>query len=194
MEKHMRSMMTWAVGIVALGGLLGCGGGQPEVYRVALETAPLNNLATTCYRSGQAPNPNEDQTRNLVGQQQWVLWDGVEKTKYLEVPDINVDLGQAERVSIDDGGGNDVIQAVKNDDGKYVFTAERVQVATDFTLTATAVYSFEDLGGTAKGSLTLRSTCAGTGCTNRPSCETTLGFVGRRIKVDPEVQYGNGAD
>lgn len=183
----MRSI-KWAVAVVAMGGLLGCGGPQPSIYRVAVERLTVQNVPSTCYRSGQAPTaPFPDVSTNLVDEQQWVIWEGVEDTSYLETGGVDYGLGQAQDVSI----GGDAIQGGKEDDN-WVFTSTRTltESATE-VYTTSATYTIESLGETLEGSLALNSACAGADCGGTPSCNVTLRFVGRKIKVDQLTAYGN---
>lgn len=181
----MRSM-KWAVAAVVTSGLLGCGGSQPSIYRVAIERLTVANLPQTCYRAGQAPTTIPDKTTNMVDEEQWVYWEGVEDVSYLDIGTINYGMGQAQRVNIT----GDSIQGGKDDD-KYVFTAERVETdsATEI-YTTSATYTIDKLGETIEGSLALHSACAGTDCAGTPTCDVSLAFVGRKIKTDQLSLYG----
>jgi hypothetical protein len=173
---NMRSTLC---AIVVAGGLMGCNP-QPQYYRVALDDAPLNNLPASCYGSGNAPSPRGD---TLVPVQQWIVWEGVEDRKYLQVPRINYALGDAAPVDIPAAAGNTIPST--GDGDKLTFTAERTQ-STPNTRTFRAVYTFDKTpGDTIEGSLALSSTCAGTGC--EPNCEASLRFTGRRIAADQEL-------
>jgi hypothetical protein len=173
--------IKWAVAVVVAGGLLGCGGPQPTIYRVAVERLTQDKIPTSCYRTGNAPTTTPDRTSNMVNQEQWVLWEGVDGAKYLDVGgDINYFMGNAERVDID---GDAIVD--DNDDGKDVFTTERVRTeSTTEIYTTSATYTFDELGKTLKGTLLLRSNCAGSNCGGTPSCEITLNFSGRKIDTD----------
>lgn len=175
---NMRSML-YAVAAVLAGGVMGCGE-QPRYYRVAIDRAALANLPTTCYRSGAAPT--DDRTTNVVDVGQWIIWDGVEGRKYLQVGNIDYRLGDA-RVQISEG---DAIVSTEAD--KPTFAVERKQ--TNPERTSRATYTFDELGQTLEGSLALSSVCSGsTGCD--PNCEASLRFVGRRLDLEPTLQVGN---
>lgn len=182
----MRSM-KWAVAAVVASGLLGCGGSQPSIYRVAIDRLTVANLPVACYRAGQAPTTIPDKTTNMVDEEQWVFWEGVEDVSYLDIGSINYGMGQAQTVSI----AGDSIEGGKDDDGEYVFKAERVETdsATEI-YTTSATYTIEKLGATMEGSLLLRSACAGADCGGTPTCEVSLNFVGRKIKTDQLSLYG----
>ncbi len=170
--------IKWAVAAVAASSLLGCEGSQPSLYRVAVDPVS-QNVPATCYRTGQAPT-NPDKTTNIVDQQQWVFWEGVEDTAYLEPGAINYTVGQAQRVTI----AGDAIRGTKAD-GKYTFVSERTQTdAPTEVYTTSATYTIDKLGGTLEGTLALHSHCTGTDCGGIPSCDVSVKFVGRKIDAD----------
>lgn len=177
---NMRSTLC-AVAAVMVGGLMGCGE-QPKYYRVSIDRSPLNNLPTSCYRSGTVPT--DDRTNNVVDVAQWVIWDGVENQKYLQVGNVDFRLGDA-RVNIPDG------DAIVSTEAKApTFTIERTQTGPNRTSRAT--YTFDKLGETAEGTISLSYACSGsTGCD--PNCDASLRFVGRRLSAEPMVVVANGA-
>jgi hypothetical protein len=168
--------MLWAVTTLVAGSLWGCGQ-QPRYYRVAIDTAPLSQLPSSCYTSGVVP---PERTTNVVEVGQWILWDGVEERKYLQVGDIDYELGDAYRLRISDG---DALVSTGEED-KLTFTTERFLFNP--TRTFRAIYTFDELGESPEGTLSLSSQCTGTGC-NQPNCEATLTFVGRRLAAEPTV-------
>jgi hypothetical protein len=179
---NLRSTL-YGVAAVVMGGLLGCGG-QPSYYRVAIDRSPLENLPDSCYSSGSAPAPT-DRTTNAVDVGQWIIWDGVEDRKYLQVGNITYGLGSSQ-VQINAGDA----YVSTGDAKKTTFVIERTQTGPNRTMKAT--YTFDKLGETAEGTLELSHTCSGTGCT--PDCAATLRFVGRRLDVDPMVPVNNTAN
>jgi hypothetical protein len=186
----MRSI-KWAVAVAVTSGLLGCGGSQPSIYRVAIDRLTAANLPAACYRTGQAPTTIPDKTTNMVDEEQWVYWDGIEDQAYLDIGTIGYGLGQAHAIDI----AGDSIQGGKQED-QYVFKAERVETdsATEI-YTTSATYTIDTLSDTLEGTLALRSACVGTDCAGTPTCEVSLKFVGRKIKTDQLSLYGtNGAD
>jgi hypothetical protein len=179
----MRSF-KWAVAAVAATSVLGCGN-QPSIYRVAVQRLTQESVPTSCYRSGQAPTSNPDKATNLIDQQQWVFWEGVEDAAYLEAGTISYTLGQAQRINI----AADAIQGAKVD-GKYQFVTERTEIdGPGETYTTSATYNFEKLGGTVEGTLALHSHCTGTACSDTPSCDVTLTFSGIKIDADQLSLY-----
>lgn len=179
---NMRSTL-YAVAAVMVGGMMGCGE-QPRYYRVSIDRAPLANLPTSCYRSGTVPT--DDRTTNVVDVGQWIIWDGVEGRKYLQVGNIDYRLGDA-RVQLTEG---DAI--VSTDAEDPTFTVERTQ--TNPNRTSRATYTFEKLGETAEGTIALSYACSASGTTTcDPNCDASLRFVGRRLDVDPTLQVGNTA-
>jgi hypothetical protein len=173
----MRSI-KWAVAVMAASSLLGCEGSQPSLYRVAVDPV-AQNVPATCYRAGQAPT-NPDKTTNIVDQQQWVFWEGLDDTAYLEAGAINYAVGQAQRVVI----AGDAIQGTQAD-GKYTFVSERTQTdsATE-VYTTSATYTIDELGETLEGTLALHSHCTGAGCDGIPTCDVSVKFVGRKIDAE----------
>lgn len=179
----MRSL-KWAVAVVAATSFLGCGGNQPSIYRVAVQRLSAENTPSTCYRATQAPTTIPDKATNLVDQQQWVVWEGVEDAVYLEPGSLNYAMGQAERVVI----SADAIQGAKAD-GKYTFVTERTLTDTDEINTTTATFTIDKLGATIEGSLALHSQCTGTNCNSSPTCDITLTYSGIKIDADQFSLY-----
>jgi hypothetical protein len=177
--------MKWAVAAVMTSGLLGCGGSQPSIYRVAIDRLTPATVPTACYRAGQAPTA-PDKTTNMVDTEQWVFWEGVEDVSYLDIGDIGYNMGQAQGIDI----SGDAIQGEKNDDGEYIFKAERTETESATEIyTTSATYTIEKLGETIEGTLALRSACAGTDCGGTPTCDVSLNFVGRKINTDQLSVY-----
>jgi hypothetical protein len=184
----MRSI-SWAVAVAMTSGLLGCGDSQPSLYRVAVERLSGQNVPGNCYSTGQAPNPVPDTATNLVNQEQWVIWQGIDETMYLEPGDTSYSFGSAAPVVI----GADAIQGSKKDDA-YEFSTERVRTESqNEVITTSATYAIDDLSDTLQGTLRLSSRCTGSECGNTPSCEVTLGFAGRKIDADRNVDFGSNS-
>lgn len=182
----MRSF-KWAVAAFALSGLTGCLNSDPELYRVALSAEPATQAAS-CYRNNTVPTNVDAPATNSVDEEDWVLWDGVDDTKYLDVGDGRVssdNLGNAPNVSIQ----ADAIEG-REVDGKLVFSVERTERDSDETVVTAATYTFDEVGQTVEGTVTFRSSCTGTGCSDQISCEYSRRFVGRRVDGDRFISAG----
>jgi len=168
------------LGLVALSlAAFSCGGGQPRYYRVAINRSALENLPASCYAGGVVPSTT-DKSTNVVEVQQWSIWDGTDGKLYLVIGDLSgFTLGNAERVRISG-------EAIEG--GPTSFTAVREQVSSQRTLKTTATISFTELGGTAKGILSLNSEMTCTNC-GTPTCGVTLPFSGRKLEADPLMVY-----
>lgn len=180
----MRSM-KWAVAAIAASSLLGCNNSQPSIYRVAVAPA---TVPTTCFKT--APTGTPDTTTNLVDEKQWVVWEGVDDKFYLEPGTINYTMGEAQRVNI----ATDAIEGGKNDNKQWVFTTVHTQNASATEVYSTsATYTFDELGKTLKGTLTLHSACAGSNCstTTQTTCDISLTFSGVEISGDHNIQFGS---
>lgn len=186
----MRSF-KWVVAAFALSGLTGCLNSDPELYRVALAAAPTT-LAANCYRNNTVPTTIPDQQTNTVTEEDWVLWDGVDDAKYLDVGDgrVSANMADAPDVNIP----VDAIEGSKNEDGKYVFTVERTERDPDETVVTRATYTFDEVGQTAEGTVTFSSSCTGTGCAAQLSCEFSRRFVGRRIDGERFINAGSSTN
>jgi hypothetical protein len=188
---NLRSTLC-VVTAVAAGGLLGCG--QPEkYYRVVVDGSSLSNLPSTCY-SNNTPPPPGGTTNLLQDVQQWVLWEGTEGRRYLQLDnDITYVLGNAYTIDIDGE-----VLTNQADADKTTFVAERTQVDPNRTFRVT--YTFDNEGGlfqgnVIEGSIALSSTCAptATATCNRPNCEATLRFSGRMVNAEPVRVVGGRA-
>jgi hypothetical protein len=177
--------IKWAVAVAAASSLMGCGNSQPSVYRVALDRAVVPN---TCYRT--APTGTPDTTTNLIDEKQWVVWEGLDGKKYLETGSISYVLGDAQRIIII----GDAIEGGKDDSKQTVFSTVHTQnQSANEIYTTSAVYTFEELGKTLKGTLALHSNCAGSNCGGTPTCDVTVNFSGRQIDADSSILYDNGS-
>ncbi len=163
--------------------LLGCDP-QPNVYKVAIDTSPLNSLPAECYASGSTP-PTTVTTTNVVDEQTWTWWPGVDKTSYLQVGSLSgYNLASAADIAIGD--------TIQGED--KTFTATRIVASTTGTAdtnTQTVKITLKDApGATIQGTMFLRSehTCSPSQCSRR-TCEVTMNFVGRRLSVQQSATY-----
>jgi hypothetical protein len=184
MHKHSK---PWFIALGLASGLLGCGEAQ-RYYRVAIDETPLRSLPTTCYRTAPTPTDPSDRTDNMVDVEQWIVWDGVEGQRYLQVGHVGYAVGEAYGVAIN----GDAILSVAEAD-KPTFIAERILSSggsTPRVITTRATYTFDSLGDTVQGSLVLSSVCTGSTC-DRPNCEASLRFSGRILDADPMLVVGD---
>lgn len=186
----MRSLMS-AVAVLAAGTLMACNGGQPRVYKIAIDTSPLKNLPATCYSAGNAPS-NTPTESGLVETQDWELFDGAQK-QYLSLGTRTIGMGEAPSVQIGPGSTFDTIEG-----GPKTFTGEYKTVSNpgggtnEVTQDKVVTVTFDDTpGNTASGTIDVKSTvtCTQTPCS--PSCEVTMTFNGRKIEGTP-IQLTNG--
>lgn len=189
----MHRLIAASFAVLAVG-LLGCNSGQPRAYRIAVNRAGLQNLASSCYVDNK-PDENKVMTTNLMSEQQWVVWDGPDGKQYLDVGAYAEVLGHAGVVSL----AGDVIEGTEK-----VFAGTRV-VQTVFTNpfnnnketrtdTHLITVTFEDMGFSPKGSIDLTLNHACVGCsTVQPSCTARLTFTGRRVDAsNMAVQVNEG--
>lgn len=179
------------IGAVIAAGLLACGGGQPRIYRIAVDPSPLGSLPPSCYQNNAVSTMRVIGT-NLREETQWVIWDGVDGRQYLDLGNgFEIPLGDAEPV-----GFNGVIEGKDK-----VFSGQLVQQKLPdpgsqytFTRTLSLVVTFTDMGGTAQGKVDASSQYTCTACTNNDNqvnCASSLTFVGRQIEADNLVGYSN---
>ena len=170
-------------------GLVSCGGGQPRVYKVAVNPSALNALPASCFRTGSTSTDTTTFTNAFVDME-WSLWDGPADKQYLDVgTNLVFALGQANAIKICSGAGDSLPCLIEG--GPKAFTVSRVAVKNSVspaeTDTRTVTITFDDTpGATAKGTANLKSTYTCSGC-NQPSCEVNLPFVARRI--DAQATY-----
>lgn len=183
--------LKFAAAVVAVAGLVGCGGG-PRTYRVAVNQSSLDTLPASCYLQGAAPTDPVTST-NGDTRFEWALWDGTDK-QYLDVGSIAVALGNAYPVGTNgQANQNGLSLSGVIEGGPTVFTQEKKKVLTSANEsdTRTMTITFEAAPGpTGKGTLYVKSTytCAGT-CNARTNCEATLPFIARRIDGDNTTIY-----
>ena len=181
----MKTLRSFRLALAALPLLAGCGPSQARVYRLAVDPAVLMNLPTTCYRNN-ATQYDKTTWTNYKLQYDVAIWDGVDGKSYLDMGDQTFRLGQALPITVAapiEGSANVYTASVK----KETLAAPN-DPFTDIA-TQTVTVAFTELGGTARGTITLRSEYACTNCSNNNNqvakCEAALSFSGRRI------DYGN---
>jgi len=185
----MRFMML-AVAALAVA-LISCNGGQPRLYKVAIDPSPLNNLATTCWNTGNVPVDTTTLTNGFLDYE-WTIWDGAADKQYLALTQTTFALGNANPVRVCTGNADSlpclIEGGAKSFSSSRVFTRNSVNpVETD---TRTLTITFDDTPGeTAKGTLNVKSLYACSGSCNKTSCEVTLPFVARRVDAQANTNY-----
>jgi hypothetical protein len=195
----MRSMKLVALGALSLLSLVGCNQGQPRIYRVAIDETPMRTITTpVCFRNSAIPNGASSTTeQNYRTEEEWVIWNGVEQTEYLDIGKQTYTLGDAPTIDVSDiiEGSEKSFSALRNvqkANGDQYTEGRRTQIAVKFN-----DYSFAPTGTV---SLSAEYACA-KGRANCPqgvdapddaaSCTAQLAFVARRIDVQQLTAYTN---
>lgn len=186
-----------------------CGGGQPRIFKVALDRTAQNQITTSsCYINSTSPQYPERTSQNLFEDATWVIWDGDQQELFLDVGSLSVGLAHAAPLRLD--------ELVKGNSADKIFTAVKTQTCVgNFGGGATpacapspnalsqinwvAKFTFEQLGNTIKGNLDVTSdySCQGNACpmggmVPYTSCKNVLlPFSGRKIEGSNQVQFEN---
>lgn len=166
------------VGLMAAGAVvalsLACGP-NPAVYLVALDQSALAALPGSCYPNGTAPNPAPVITALI--QHQFMVWEGAQGKRYLEIDQTRVPFPTSNNFSF--------TGLVEGGPKAWTFTTT-VDRGNSTTETRSLAFNFSELGGTLLGSAVATSTCtcptAPCGCVD---CSATLLLNGRQIDVEP---------
>jgi hypothetical protein len=181
--------LTIVVAFAAVG-LIGCGGGDPKVYRVSVDASPLNALPNTCYTKNELPNPRDTET-NLRTEVPVAIWSGADKVVYLDLNNLgSAPLGDATPVPV-----AGIIEGTDKS-----FSSTRVQDVSPTQAnnnlqskdTQTIAVTFDKMDATATGSFTLTSTfsCNQTeNCQRVPTCTVTLPFTARQVAARNSFGY-----
>lgn len=173
-----------AAGAVALLALVGCGGSNARTYSIAYDSSAAQNLPPSCYLNNTVPNKKVELT-NERQQLAFVIWDGTEGKQYLDISDKTWQLGNAEPVIIEG--------LIESTDGKVFSGTRTARTLPDpgsanpnfsDTQVSTVTVSFDEIGGTAKGSIALKSDYTCTSCQNnggKVNCSAQYTFSGRRV-------------
>jgi hypothetical protein len=194
----MRSTQLVALCALVGLGLTGCNFGQPRIYRVAIDETPMRTIAVpSCFRNNNLPadRGNISET-NYRKENEWVIWNGIDQTEYLDIGEQNYKLGDAPIIEVRDliEGSERSFSALRNEQKPIEdFYTEARQTRIDV--------KFDDYSFAPKGSITLTSqyACAKirNDCpvTNAPpdaaSCSAVLNFVARRIEAQHMTLYNN---
>jgi len=177
----MKTFRSLVPVLAALPLVAGCGGSQARVYRIAVDPAPLLNLPTTCYRNN-ATQYEKTTWSNYKLQYDISIFDTVDGKSMLDMGSQTFQLGQAVPVK--------VVAPIEGSANVYTASSKQETLAapndpfTDITTTVVTV-AFTELGGTARGTLSLRSEYSCTNCSNNNNqvakCEVQLPFTGRQL-------------
>src|SRR5262249_19594899 len=148
--------------------LAACNGGQPRIYKVAMDMSPLSPVRdASCYYNQAAPT-NVTETTNLRAEQQWVVWDAVgdkgAPLQYLDCGEQKFTMGNSP--ALDFAGAIETEQP-----GTFVGTARSTRTFGNNLYTevrnTTIDVTFNDQGPSPTGTMTLRSEY---GCTPVEAC------------------------
>ncbi len=174
---------------------LGCGGGQPRLYKISIDQSPLNSLPATCYFESKIPQTRFTSS-NLTTEGNWYVWDDIDSVQQLDLGNMGFPkLGDAEPIDVIDNflvSGTDMVFT-------GTWTEQLLPQANlgnySYTKTQSVTVTFKDMGATANGTIDLVSNYVCTNCINgnndgKVSCATTLNFTGRRIDSEQLTAYG----
>lgn len=195
----MRSMKLVALGALSLLALVGCNQGQPRIYRVAVDETPVRTIAVpSCFRNNNLPAGRGNITeQNYRSEDEWVIWNGVEQTEYLDLGTQTFDLGDAPTIRVSDliEGTDKTFSALRNVQkpiGDSYTEARQTQISVKFN-----DYSFAPVGTIALNAqyacIKGRADCpvGDASPADAASCSSQLNFVARRIDVQQLTAYNN---
>ncbi len=195
----MRSMKLVALSALASLGLFGCNGGQPRIYRVAIDETPIRTIAVpSCFRNNNLPAGRGNITeQNYRSENEWVIWTGVEQTEYLDLGTQVYKLGDAPDIRVNDliEGTDKTFSALRNEQKPiqdFYTEARQTQISV----------KFDDYSFSPKGTISLNSQYACIKGRNdcpvgdaspqdAASCSSSLNFVARRIDAQHITPYNN---
>ncbi len=196
----MRSLLL----VTAVLAFVGCNGGQPRIYRVAIDDTSIKpvSVAQCWLDASSAQQGNLGLFTNYFSESEWVIWGGVQGVEYLDLGEMEWTLGNSQ--SIKNYG---IIQGKER-----AFTGSRnweevvsgpnpsgdmVNYYTHRFLTSVTV-SFDNYSFSPTGGIDLRSeyVCVpnSTNCPQTPlrtSCNGSLSFVARLIDAENVAPVNN---
>ncbi len=195
----MRSMKLVALGALSLLALVGCNQGQPRIYRVAVDATPVRTIAVpSCFRNNNLPAGRGNITeQNYRSEDEWVIWNGIDQTEYLDLGTQVFKLGDAPTININDviEGTDKTFSALRNVQKPiqdFYTEARQTQISVKFN-----DYSFAPVGTIALNSqyacIKGRNDCpvGDASPEDAASCSSQLNFVARRIDVTQTTVYTN---
>lgn len=177
--------------VIAALGLTACGpAGQPRIYRVAVDTTPVQNLNNPQCFKGNMPNLNQiTQEQNYRQEAVWVIWDAAESKQYLDMGNSTFTMADSPTIKV-----TDLIEGTQN-----VFSATRQQQDRGNIIelqTTNVVTTLSDLNATPTGTIALNAQyqCQNGSAPcpaepNKRSCNVTLNFWARKIEVQQTANY-----
>ena len=195
----MRSMKLVALGAISLLSLLGCNQGQPRIYRVAVDVTPVRTIAVpSCFRNNNLPAGRGNITeQNYRAEDEWVIWNGIDQTEYLDLGTQTFNLGDAPTIRITDviEGTDKTFSALRNEQkpiADQYTEARQTQISVKFN-----DYSFAPVGTIALNSqyacIKGRADCpvGDASPQDAASCSSSLNFVARKIDAAQSTIYTN---
>ena len=114
----MRSMKLVAVGAISLISFAGCLQGQPRIYRVAVDETPVRTISVpSCFRNNNLPTGRGNFSEQFYrSEDEWVIWNGVDQTEYLDLGKQQWKLGDAPTIDVTDliEGTDKTFSALRN--------------------------------------------------------------------------------
>lgn len=179
-----------------------CNTGQPRIYRVALNTAPMRNISDpSCFKANMVPGSSGLTESNLFVEQQWVIWDAtgtdadMTPMQFIDVGHQAFKMGDSPAVDFDELIGTT---------NAGTFTGQRVQSSSvpnsyiEVRQTILTV-TFSDTGAAPTGKLAAdaKYECVSQGApcpssafvSDPKSCRVELPFSARRIDVSRIAGY-----
>lgn len=195
----MRSMKLVALGAISLLSLVGCNQGQPRIYRVAVDATPVRTIAVpSCFRNNNLPAGRGNITeQNYRSEDEWVIWNGVDQTEYLDLGTQSFNLGDSPTIRVADliEGTEKTFSALRNEQKPIADSyteARQTQISVKFN-----DYSFAPTGTIALNSqyacINGRDPCPTGNASpqDAASCSSSLNFVARRIDAQQITAYNN---
>lgn len=195
----MRSMKLVALGALSLLALVGCNTGQPRIYRVAVDQTPVRTIAVpSCFRNNNLPAGRGNITeQNYRVEDEWVIWNGVEQTEYLDLGTQVFNLGDSPTIRVSDliEGTDKTFSALRNEQkpiSDFYTEARQTQISVKFN-----DYSFAPTGTIALNSqyacIKGRNDCpvGDLSPADAASCSSQINFVARRIDAQQGTSYNN---
>ena len=192
-------MKLLAVGALSLLSLAGCLQGQPRLYRVAVDATPVRTIAVpSCFRNNNLPAGRGNITeQNYRSEDEWVVWNGVDQTEYLDLGTKSWNLGDSPTIRVSDliEGTDKTFSALRNEQkpiADQYTEARQTQVSvkfTDYSAVPVGTISLNSQYACIKG----RNDCPVGDLSPQyaASCSSSLNFTARRIDVQQITAYNN---